>query len=38
MAIPKVSREDILRALEFIDGNGVPYHNQSMRYFLQSRA
>lgn len=34
MAIPKVSREDILRALEFIDGNGVPYHNQSMRYFL----
>ncbi|WP_270913901.1 AAA family ATPase [Allofournierella sp. CML151] len=34
MAIPKVSREDILRALEFIDENGVPYHNQSMRYFL----
>ena len=34
MAIPKVSREDILKALEFIDENGVPYHNQSMRYFL----
>ena len=34
MAIPKVSREDILKALEFIDENGVPHHNQSMRYFL----
>lgn len=34
MAIPKVSREEILRALQFIDDNGVPHHNQSMRYFL----
>lgn len=34
MAIPKVSREDILNALQFIDENGVPPHNQSMRYFL----
>lgn len=34
MAIPKVSREEILKAIEFIDENGVPYHNQSMRYFL----
>lgn len=34
MAIPKVSREDILKAIEFIDENGVPHHNQSMRYFL----
>lgn len=35
MAVPKVSREDILCALQFIDKNGVPHHNQSMRYFLQ---
>ena len=34
MAIPKVSREDILSALQFVDENGVPHHNQSMRYFL----
>lgn len=34
MAIPKVSQEDILKALQFIDENGVPHHNQSMRYFL----
>lgn len=34
MAIPKVSQEDILNALQFIDENGVPHHNQSMRYFL----
>ena len=34
MAIPKVSQEDILNALKFIDENGVPPHNQSMRYFL----
>lgn len=36
MAIPKVSREDLLGALQFIDNNGVPPHNQSMRYFLLS--
>lgn len=34
MAIPKVSQGDILKALQFIDENGVPHHNQSMRYFL----
>lgn len=34
MAIPKVSQEDIINALKFIDENGVPPHNQSMRYFL----
>lgn len=34
MAIPKVSQEDIINALQFIDENGVPHHNQSMRYFL----
>lgn len=34
MAIPKVSQGDILKALQFIDENGVPHHNQSIRYFL----
>ena len=34
MAIPKVSQGDILKALQFIDENGVPHHNQSVRYFL----
>lgn len=34
MAIPKVSGEDILNALQFVDENGVPAHNKSTRYFL----
>lgn len=34
MAIPKVSREDILNALQFVDENGVPAQNKSTRYFL----
>ena len=34
MAVPKVSQEYILKALQFIDENGIPHHNQSMRYFL----
>lgn len=34
MAIPKVSRGEILRALQFVDENGVPAQNKSTRYFL----
>ena len=34
MAIPKVSRDDILNALQFVDENGVPAQNKSTRYFL----
>ena len=34
MAIPKVSREDILNALQFVNENGVPAQNKSTRYFL----
>ena len=34
MAIPKVSQGDILRALQYIDENGIPDKNKSIRYFL----
>ena len=34
MAIPKVSQGDILRALQYIDENGIPDKNKSVRYFL----
>lgn len=34
MSIPKVTKEDILRALQFIDENGIPDKNKSTRYFL----
>ena len=34
MAIPKVTEQDIIAALKFIDENGVPFHNQSMKYEL----
>lgn len=34
MAIPKVSREDILHALHYIDENGIPDKNKSARYSL----
>lgn len=34
MVIPKVSREDILRVLQYIDENGIPDKNKSARYFL----
>lgn len=34
MAIPKVSREEILKAIGFIDENGVPHGDESARYFL----
>lgn len=34
MAIPKISEQDITAALKYIDENGVPSHNQSMKYEL----
>lgn len=34
MAIPKVSREDILHALHYIDENGIPTKYKSVRYSL----
>ncbi len=36
MAISKIKREDIINALKYIDENGVPFHNQSMKYELVS--
>ncbi len=36
MAIPKLKRQDILDALKFIDENGVPEHNVSVKYLLVS--
>lgn len=34
MAIPKVTKQDIIAAVEYIDKNGVPFHNQSTKYEL----
>lgn len=34
MAIPKITKQDIIAAIEYIDKNGVPYHNQSTKYDL----
>ena len=34
MAIPKVDKQNILAALKYIDENGVPAQNQSMKYEL----
>lgn len=34
MAIPNIKDEDITAALKFIDENGVPFHNQSVKYEL----
>ena len=36
MAMPKLKKKDILDALKFIDENGVPEHNESIRYVLVS--
>lgn len=36
MAIPKITRTDVLDALEFINQNGVPDHNTSTKYNLVS--
>lgn len=34
MAIPKIKEQDIVAALKYIDGSGVPFHNQSTKYEL----
>ena len=34
MAIPELNKQNILDALQYIDENGVPEHNQSMKYEL----
>lgn len=34
MAIPKLTKEDIDKALAYIDENGVPFHHQSTKYVL----
>ena len=34
MAIPKLTREDIINALEYIDKNGTPSKNMSSKYML----
>lgn len=34
MAIPKMTEQDIIDALKYIDENGVPFHNQSTKYEL----
>ena len=36
MAIPKITKKDVLAALEFINQNGVPDHNTSTKYNLVS--
>lgn len=36
MAVPKLSKQDIVNALKFIDEKGVPEHNVSMKYLLVS--
>ena len=36
MAIPKLKKQDIIDALKFIDTNGVPEHNTSIKYVLTS--
>ena len=36
MAIPKLKKQDVIDALKFIDENGVPEHNTSVKYVLVS--
>lgn len=36
MAIPKLKKQNIIDALKFIDENGVPEHNTSVKYVLVS--
>ena len=36
LAIPKLKKQDIIDALKFIDENGVPEHNTSVKYVLVS--
>lgn len=34
MSIPKLKKQDIVHALKFIDENGIPEHNTSVKYLL----
>lgn len=34
MAIPEITKQNVLDALKYIDENGVPFHNQSTQYDL----
>ena len=34
MSIPKLKKQDIIHALKFIDENGIPEHNTSVKYLL----
>ena len=34
MQIDNLTKENIISAIEYIDENGVPFHNQSTRYEL----
>lgn len=34
MAIPKIDQQDIIKALKYIDANGIPSHHQSVKYDL----
>ena len=36
MAIPKLKKQDVIDALKYIDENGVPEHNTSVKYVLVS--
>ncbi len=38
MAIPKLDKQDIIKALNFIDEKGVPWHNESTGYDLVSES
>ena len=36
MSLPQFQKQDILKALDYIDKNGVPSHNESIKYSLVS--
>ena len=36
MAIPEIKKQDVIKALKYIDDNGVPFSNQSKKYDLVS--
>lgn len=36
MSLPQFQKQDILKALDYIDKNGIPSHNESIKYWLIS--
>lgn len=36
MSLPQFQKQDILKALDYIDENGIPSHNESIKYWLIS--